>query len=151
MHSFRGAVNNMELMLACDQTMVRTNYFLTQSFRFGSEIAFTANTCLYLTNPQTAMFLILWVGHRSEGAVSLNGLSLFVCFWSKNVVWGMTHENGHLKKNSFENVWSFNGGGEALSPTVCDGIQNHTYYAPKWWPEMAILMPFLSFQVSNMY
>ena len=36
----------MELMLASDQTMVRTNYFLTQSFRFGSEIAFTANTCL---------------------------------------------------------------------------------------------------------
>ena len=46
MHSFRGAVNNMELMLASDPTMVRTNYFLTQSFRFGSEIAFTANTCL---------------------------------------------------------------------------------------------------------
>ena len=36
----------MELMLASDQTMVRTNYILTQSFRFGSEIAFTANTCL---------------------------------------------------------------------------------------------------------
>ena len=65
--------------------------------------------------------------------------------------------------------------GEALSPTVCDGIQNHTYNAPKWikleelaqlfeavqrkifpeisvdvlksdfWPEMAIFMPFYPF------
>ena len=43
-YSFRGAVNALELVLASDQTTVRTNYFLTKSFRLGSEIAFTANT-----------------------------------------------------------------------------------------------------------
>eukprot|EP00092_Neocalanus_flemingeri_P016157 GFUD01017486.1.p1 GENE.GFUD01017486.1~~GFUD01017486.1.p1 ORF type:complete len:966 (+),score=316.83 GFUD01017486.1:53-2899(+) len=45
-YSFRGAVNALDLVEASDRTAVRTNHFLTQSFRFGAEIAFTANTCL---------------------------------------------------------------------------------------------------------
>merc|ERR1719483_1515298 len=44
-YSFRGAVNALDLVLKSDRTSVKTNYFLTQSFRFGPEIAFLANSC----------------------------------------------------------------------------------------------------------
>ena len=44
----------------------------------------------------------------------------------------LTHENGHLEKIGLEMLEVLMGWVEALSPTVCDGIQNHTYNAPKW-------------------
>ena len=45
-YSFRGAVNALDLVLKSKLTTVLATHFLTQSFRFGPEIAFLANTCL---------------------------------------------------------------------------------------------------------
>ena len=45
-YAFRGAVNALDLVLKSDLTTVKATYYLTQSFRFGAEIAFLANSCL---------------------------------------------------------------------------------------------------------
>jgi len=45
-YGFRGAVNALDLVLKSNLTTVRATYYLTQSFRFGAEIAFLANSCL---------------------------------------------------------------------------------------------------------
>jgi len=45
-YGFRGAVNALDLVLKSNLTTVKATYYLTQSFRFGAEIAFLANSCL---------------------------------------------------------------------------------------------------------
>ena len=45
-YSFRGAVNALDLVMESSLTSVRANHILTQSFRFGADIAFLANSCL---------------------------------------------------------------------------------------------------------
>jgi F-box protein 18 (helicase) len=45
-YSFMGAVNALDLVMESSLTTVRASRILTQSFRFGSDIAFLANSCL---------------------------------------------------------------------------------------------------------
>merc|ERR1719319_1314720 len=45
-YSFRGAVNALALVEEHTETRVVRTLYLTQSFRFGSEIAFLAEACL---------------------------------------------------------------------------------------------------------
>lgn len=45
-YSFRGAVNALDLVLRSSLTTVLATHYLTQSFRFGADIAFLANSCL---------------------------------------------------------------------------------------------------------
>ena len=45
-YSFRGAVNALDLVLRSSLTTVLATHYLTQSFRFGADIAFIANSCL---------------------------------------------------------------------------------------------------------
>ena len=45
-YSFRGAVNALEMVKDHPETSVTKTFYLMQSFRFGPEIAFLANSCL---------------------------------------------------------------------------------------------------------
>ena len=45
-YGFRGAVNALEIIKKHESTRVKETFFLSQSFRFGAEIAFAAESCL---------------------------------------------------------------------------------------------------------
>ena len=45
-YGFRGAVNALEIIEKNENTNVKETFYLSQSFRFGAEIAFAAESCL---------------------------------------------------------------------------------------------------------
>merc|ERR1719460_1868524 len=45
-YGFRGAVNALEIIEKNEHTNVKETFYLSQSFRFGAEIAFAAESCL---------------------------------------------------------------------------------------------------------
>ena len=65
-YSFRGAVDALKRVEQSNLTKIRDTFYLTQSFRFGPEIAFAANSALthYLSNPGPTL-----CGSRKEDSV----------------------------------------------------------------------------------
>ena len=65
-YSFRGAVDALKRVERSNLTRVRDTFYLTQSFRFGPEIAFAANSVLthYLSNRGPTLF-----GSRKKDSV----------------------------------------------------------------------------------